>query len=135
MKSITIMIVLLTLISSAIAASEVKGQIMNVVWPDPLVYTSSSIRPWVFIENTGNDAIRFHVQFSIQDPNGKWYTGGCWPTDIIDASGSKVVWPYSVEVTASMPRGSYGAKVTLYGDSCGRNVLDSVTKPSAFIVS
>ena len=49
MKSTTIMIVLLTLISSTIAANDFNGQIMNVVWPDPMVYTSSSMRPWVFI--------------------------------------------------------------------------------------
>jgi hypothetical protein len=112
-----------------------SAQITKVDWPDSEIHTSASVRPWVYVENTGLEATRFHVQFAIQDSQGKWYTSGCWPTDIIKGGEDKVVWPYSVEVTSSMPRGRYNAKVVLYGDSCGGNELDSVVKQYAFIVS
>ena len=119
------------LMSSAIATSSIDGKITNVDWPKPYIHVSTTMRPWVTIENTGSEATGFHVQFSIQDSDGKWYTSACWPTD----GESKVVWPYSVEVTSSMQRGDYNAKITLFGDYCGRDVLDSVMKSDAFSAS
>jgi len=46
-----------------------------------------------------------------------------------------VEWPWGVEVTPSMPKGSYDARVTLFEGYCGRNALDIVTISDAFVVS
>jgi len=113
-------------------ASAIDGKIIKVDWSDSYIHISTTMRPWVTVANNGNEATGYHIQFSIRDSDGKWYTSACWPTDLIEVNESKVVWPYSVEVTSSMPRGDYDAKVTLFGDNCGRDVLDSVTKSNAF---
>jgi hypothetical protein len=137
MKITTILTIGLLLMQVPLASSIIDGNITNVDWPKPYIHVSTTMRHWITIENTGSEATGYHVQFSIQDSDGKWYTSACWPTDMIEVNESKVVWPYSIEVTSSMPRGEYDAKITLFSDYCGRNenILDSVTNSDAFFVS
>ena len=113
-----------------------SGVIVDVGWPDSDVQGSAMLVPWVVVENTGIPG-GFYIQFSIQDPNDKWYYGACWPTGVLNHGEEKVVWPSSVQVTASMPKGAYNAKVELFADAdyCTMDALDTVTKNYAFRLS
>lgn len=133
--------VLLGLICAAISLSganegtAVSGNIIDVDWPDQDIHGSATLIPWVTVENTGAPT-RFNIKFSIQGPNDKWYQGACSPTEVLQHGEMSTVWPSAVQVTSSMPRGAYSAKVELFVDAdyCTMRAIDIVTKDYAFSV-
>jgi len=53
------------------------------------------LTPWVYVQNTAETANSYNIQVDIQPKNeDTWYTGACWPTDIIAAGETKVEWPW-----------------------------------------
>ena len=112
----------------------ISGNIVKVEWPENEIRISGTLTPWVYVANTGNEDASYNIQLTIQHGDAS-YTGACWPTDTIGVGETKVEWPWGVQVTPSMPSGSYDAKVTLFEGYCGRNTLDEVTILDAFVVS
>jgi hypothetical protein len=110
----------------------VSGNIIDVDWPDQDIGASATLVPWVIIENTGAPT-SFNIKFSIQGPNDKWYQGACSSTAVLEHGEKKTVWPSSVQISSSMPKGAYNAKVELFADYCSTDKLDTMTKDYAFI--
>jgi hypothetical protein len=134
MGAILILLGLMCAISLSVAdEGAVSGNIIKVDWPDQDIHASSTLVPWVTVKNTGAPT-SFNIQFSIQDPTDKWYHGACWPTGFLKHGEEKIVWPSSIQITSSMPKGAYNAKVELFADYCSSDRLDMVTKDYAFRV-
>ena len=125
----------LLLVSTVVAGEgDIKGHITRVDWPDSDVHTSATLVPWVYVQNDGTERVPFWVQFSVQDPTGKWIKGAC-SSGYIDPGKTATIWPGSVGIKNWMPRGKYDGEVKLFGSYCGQNKLDSVVKSDAFDVS
>jgi hypothetical protein len=119
-------LVLLFLISIAM--------ITKVEWPADEIHGSGLLQPWVYVTNSGTESAQFCIQVNIQDTtNGRWYDGPRWPTDMIAPGQERVEWPWAVQVTTDMPRGSYNEKIVLFDESC-RTELDEMVAPDAFDV-
>jgi hypothetical protein len=67
------------------------------------------------IENRGTERATFWAEYSVQDPEGKWYKGAKG-TVTIEPGKRGTIYPGSVDVTASMPRGTYKEIVVLAFD-------------------
>jgi len=103
-----ILLVLICAIPLSIAnEGAVSGNIIGVDWPDPDIHASATLVPWVTIENTGAPT-SFNIKFSIQGPDDKWYHGACSSTGVLRHGEKKTVWPSSVQITSSMPKGVVG---------------------------
>ena len=137
MKVCIILLSLICTIQLSVAANDaISGRITNVDWPDDIISASATFVPvpWVTVENTGA-MTEFYARFSIQAPDGKWYSGACYATPVLKNNEESIVWPSTVQITSSMPHGvSYNAKVELFGDYCGRDRLDTKTKDYAFMI-
>jgi hypothetical protein len=109
----------------------ISGNIKDVDWPNQKIGTSATLVPWVTVENTGAPT-SFYIKFSIQGPNDKWYHGACSSTGVIEHGEKQTVWPSAVQITSSMPKGAYNAKVELFADYCSTDKLDTITKDYVF---
>ena len=117
------LVFLMLLIS--VASGTIDGKIKRVEWglsgeSEPII-----VKPLILIENTGDQSSRYHVLLTV-DRDGKRYSGGCWPTDEIDAGRTGMTWPYPLRLPN---RGDLAyVAVELYSDACLKSELLDVEK-------
>ena len=101
---------------------------------------SDTVSAYVEIKNTGNVEWQFFVEFSVQDPQGSWWTA---PYESILLSPSekksvKLCWTVgSLSPFTMPPPGSYNAKIAVWKENLNgilSGLLDSRLKKNAFTV-
>jgi hypothetical protein len=124
MKALALVLLLLASVTSA----TIDGEIKEVAWglsgeSEPII-----VKPLILIENTGDQPARYHVLLTVDRRDGKRYSGGCWPTDEIDAGKTGMTWPYPLRLPN---RGDLAyVAVELYSQSCLKSNLLDVQKRS-----
>jgi hypothetical protein len=109
----------------------IEGHIVDVWWGYSDIRPIVTISPQVTVQNDCSERALFHVLFSVQDPTGKWYKGGCG-SGYIDPGKSGILYPVPVTLYDSMPKGSYAGRIELLGNYCFGE-LDTMTKPDAYV--
>jgi hypothetical protein len=131
-----ILFCLITCAASLSVANDVVvgGTIINIDWPNLNIRMPDLLTPSVTIKNTGAPT-SFGIQFSIQDPRGKWYYGACSSTGILRRDERAIVCPSGIQITESMLKGIYNARMELFtnNDYC-TDLLSTVTKKFSFNV-
>jgi hypothetical protein len=112
----------------------IDGHIVDVQWGYSNIRPIAIISPQVTVQNDCSERALFHVLFSVKDPEGKLYKGGCG-SGYIDPGKSGTLYPVPVTFYDSMPKGSYAGRIELLENYCFGSPIDSVEKPDAYVVS
>jgi hypothetical protein len=134
-KSLILFCLIICAVSLSFANdAAVSGTIINVDWPNLNVPAPDLLTPSVTIKNTGAPT-SLGIRFSIQDPKDKWYYGACSSTGVLRHDKRATVWPSGIQITESMLKGTYNARMELFANNgyC-TDILSTVTKKFSFNV-